>query len=126
MKVFRIGLAMAMAAALGCQTPPTTRPRVLSVQTPRGLNPMPLRTTRENAVRVPTAPVGGGAAVPNAPAYPNAPAPLPQGGFVVPPAPTAGSVPSGGGMVGGYVAPPAPCPTCNKQPDTLPPPFVGG
>jgi hypothetical protein len=73
------------AIAAGCTQAPVTKPRILSVQTPQGMPPPPsLKTTRNNPLIVPTAPVGTRTAV-VAPAI-VAPIPQPPPGVIAPPA----------------------------------------
>jgi hypothetical protein len=120
-----VWLALAAAVTAGCQTPPATRPRILSVQTPRGLYAPPAKTSRDRPYLVPTAPVGSGTG-PGAvavPMIPAAPAALPPGAGLVPAAPSA-MMPPPGAPAATYVSPP--CPTCNKDAAPVPPPFGGG
>ena len=74
-----------VAIVVGCQQAPVTKPRILSVQTPAGMPPpASLKTTRNNPLIVPTAPVGSRPGVIAAPAI-IAPAPAPPPGAIAPP-----------------------------------------
>jgi len=88
--------------AAGCTQAPVTKPRILSVQTPAGMPPPPsLKTTRNNPLIVPTAPVGPRQAV-IAPTLVT-PVPQPPPGVIAPPAVV--PVPAAPGGVQGVMQP---------------------